>query len=263
MRFYEVKTRMENAADRVWRCSPRFVCPLCLGSTDRSPTREHVPAKKLGGTVLTLTCGPCNQRAGSLLQPAQLRRAEVEFQTPVGQARGELKWEGNVRHINVPQSRNDPSVIEYILDAGRSDTPCRIGELYEPRWPIARIADLRDAYLWAFAYFGYTLIATPAFDWIRNAIRSPTENTNRKFALNMGVSSSEPCMFVLGAPAPGALIVLDGSRAVVLPTPFCPAPYMLFADDKRELSLASRPIRVPRRTLLRWDQPKFNRMFGR
>lgn len=44
------------------------VCPICLDAPGE--TREHVPPKPLGGSVMTRTCGPCNGKLGSRTESA-------------------------------------------------------------------------------------------------------------------------------------------------------------------------------------------------
>ena len=52
-------------------------CPICLTSfteeeakAGETVTLEHVPPKALGGSVLCLTCAPCNAGAGGSLDQA-------------------------------------------------------------------------------------------------------------------------------------------------------------------------------------------------
>jgi len=42
------------------------LCPIC--GTEDDLTREHVPQRDLGGTVMTYTCKPCNNGLGSLVE---------------------------------------------------------------------------------------------------------------------------------------------------------------------------------------------------
>lgn len=52
-------------------------CPICL--TPNPTSREHVPPKTLGGTVITYTCEPCNNRFGSVIEPDLLNWYEDAF----------------------------------------------------------------------------------------------------------------------------------------------------------------------------------------
>jgi hypothetical protein len=47
-------------------CRSFDVCPICLDPEPAS--REHVPPRQIGGKFMTLTCGRCNNRFGSLYE---------------------------------------------------------------------------------------------------------------------------------------------------------------------------------------------------
>jgi hypothetical protein len=128
------------------------VCPIC-GSADE-PTREHVPQRDLGGTVMTRTCKRCNSNLGG--------RVEVELKHWFDDALTKVSVSG----ASVPGRRKVPRILMrqtedgkpgMILDTGRVNAD--IGAMLERgaielnyRGPIARlwaVAALKHAYLGA------------------------------------------------------------------------------------------------------------------
>ena len=238
---------MRQAVGRVGNCEPRFVCPICLGS-EGTPTVEHVPAKSLGGEPLTLVCEPCNNLAGRTLQLAQKRRHRVAFTTAAGPGRGTYHVSGNERVLKVDARRNSPAVFDAVFKA---DVPFELTDFDERRWATARIGDLRDAYLWGFALFGYSLIARPEYEWVRVALRSGS-TPNSKFAVGARtLTKPNPGIWLLAEPR-NALMVVNGEHGCILPTPACPDPYLTLGDETARCSTTgARP--VPTTTMLLWD----------
>jgi hypothetical protein len=73
------------------------LCPIC-GSED-DLTREHVPQRDLGGTVMTYTCKPCNNGLGS--------RVEDELKHWFDSAIFDVKFSGG----DVPGVRRAPRML--------------------------------------------------------------------------------------------------------------------------------------------------------
>ncbi len=126
------------------------MCPIC-GSTE-DLTREHVPQHDLGGTVMTYTCGPCNNGLGS--------RVEDELRHWFDDAIFDVRFSGG----DVPGRRKVPRIllrpdsegrVGMIFDAGKIDPALDAimmsgtGEIeYSvPNPRVWRVAALKHAYL--------------------------------------------------------------------------------------------------------------------
>jgi hypothetical protein len=127
-------------------------CPIC-GSTEKL-TREHVPQRDLGGTVMTYTCKPCNNGLGS--------RIEEELRHWFDDAIFDVRFSGG----EVPGMRKSPRIllrtdtegrVGMILDVGKTDPnldamlTSGTGEIrYRiPNPRVWRMAALKHAYLGA------------------------------------------------------------------------------------------------------------------
>lgn len=259
-----------SAAARAGKCSPRYVCPLCLRSFYDADfdllTKEHVPSEALGGNILTLTCAACNSEAGSLLQGHQAEKVRqdkfwegeteepfnVEISTKYGTIRGEGTYDGigSVK-VDVHQHRMNPSEKEEMAknSEGLEYESVRIGRGFSHG--KARIADLRDAYLWVFARYGYRAIAFSAFDWIRDAIRQG-ETDQRKWSINIEGPSGQAEIPNAGSPIicwldkpRDAFLICNGKSGIILPSPFNQDPYADLDDDKARIEIGSRCESVP------------------
>ena len=264
-----------NAAALAGNCSPRYVCPLCMRShrtfDGKELTREHVPAESLGGTLL-LTCRLCNNEAGRRLQGHQVERERqesfwrgdgdgkmnFELHTAGGTVRGEIESSGAPRRFIIQSSRTDPnSLANWPPPAGQESSAYTLGRRYN--WQASRIADLRDAYLWAFAQYGYSLIAQPSYNWVRKAIQEGG-HSNTKWAINLDDPftgeqqriNGRPIILVTSKPE-GALVIANGSRGTILPTPHCQNPYAELEETCATLTFLTKVIPVPRTLLLVWD----------
>ena len=224
-----------------------FVCPLCL-ERQKQPTVEHVPAKSLGGHALTLTCKECNQHAGRTLQPNQRNAARAEFTINGAEAHGQ--WSPNIAKIRIELDQNAPAIARYFQENETTGRPLKVEDFEEPKWRLSRLADARDAYLYAFAKYGYSLVARPHFAWLRTAFQAE-KTINKRFALATPHLSDG--FYVLQQPAE-ALLVVRSARATLLPTESCPNPYEALAPDRPTLTFAGHaPILLPTEMELAWD----------
>ncbi len=126
------------------------MCPIC-GSTE-DLTREHVPQRNLGGTVMTYTCRPCNNGLGSGVEN-ELRHWFDDAIFDVRFSGGEVPGRRKVPRILLrPDSENR---VGMIFDAGEIDpaldTILRSGagqiEYGVPNPKVWRVAALKHAYL--------------------------------------------------------------------------------------------------------------------
>lgn len=274
----EVYTLCSAAAARAGDCSHRFVCPLCLRSFyENDPkvlTVEHVPAKALGGKGLLLTCKNCNSKAGHLLQGNQTERDRqaafwegaiptpfnISVETHFGTIRGTVTYDGS-GHANVmaDHKRMSPSTIK-AFELEKSQivyNAVSIGRRFNPG--RARVADLRDAYLWTFARYGYRAIAFPALDWIRYGIRIGQTSETRwsvevrdDSILNAQKDKKGPIICFMEKPQ-GAIFVCRGKNGVILPSIFNQDPYEEIDDGAGSLELPNRVENVPKKLVLGMD----------
>jgi len=268
------------AAARSGNCSKRYVCPLCRKSffefDEEILTEEHVPARALGGKGLVLTCVDCNHDAGAKLQGHQAQKNEterfwsgtldqttnIEIFTDLGIMRGEgnLDGQGNVA-VTLHHNRMNPTETK-LLEKNANKltyTSYKIGRNYNQS--KARIADLRDAYLWIFARFGYTAIAHPWLDWCRETILTGVA-TQKKWAINLNDSrvmdwqakAGGPIMCHLVKPE-FSVLVCNGASGVLLPTIFNNDPYKELVDEKAELEFGNntRVEKVPDSMIMGMD----------
>lgn len=267
--------RAAEAAARVGNCSPRYVCPVCLKTypqfNDHELSREHVPSKALGGTPLLLTCTACNNTAGHRLQRHQVERERQESfwrgdgKVPLnfehhargGTVRGEIESAGEACRFRIDPSRTAPSALDSLYRNGSEKGTFTLGRPYT--WHASRIADLRDAYLWVFAQYGYSLIAEATYNWVRDCVRDGI-STNPKWAIDLDDPFTAEQQRMCGRPVilitsipQGALVVANGRRGTILPTPMCRDPYGGLEEDKAVLQFLPRTIPVPMDLCLAWD----------
>lgn len=125
-------------------------CPIC--GDDSNLTKEHIPQRDLGGTVMTRTCQRCNNGLGSRVEE-ELRHwfdgAIFSVRFGGGGVRGKRK---SARMLLRTTSSGEVALIQ---DAGKSHTDVRkifasgAGEMdwREPDPRIWRVAVLKHAYL--------------------------------------------------------------------------------------------------------------------
>lgn len=126
------------------------MCPIC-GSEDNL-TREHVPQRDLGGTVMTYTCGQCNNGLGSRVE-SELKHWFDDAIFDVRFSGGDVRGSRRARRMLVRGSADGEWAL--IEDKGKSDADigrmlaCGTGEI-EYRIPnprVWRVAALKHAYL--------------------------------------------------------------------------------------------------------------------
>ena len=175
-----------------------FVCPLCIKFFPRDAidakaiTLEHVPPKKFGGKVRTMTCRECNNWGGSKLE-SQLGHQLQLIEVLSGQSGSSSDVEYFVNEqIGLPATVHRPNSDTWQLfgDPKRTN-PSDLANLYESlkktdsqsfkltlrftshkaRHPEAAL--LRIAYLLAFSIFGYSFLLNPSLPVLRGQIKHP------------------------------------------------------------------------------------------
>jgi len=176
---------------------------------DGELTLEHAVEESRGGREILLTCKKCNNRSGSQLgRHAKLREKVRRFEEAItgardgetfrirldpgheGQDVGALatftRREDGSPHIriNVLQDHSNPEHLATFSDKMESASEVdgipdlSFGVQWRPGYIAnrARVADLRSAYLVAFALLGYRwLLTNPSLDKVRRQIQEPDE----------------------------------------------------------------------------------------
>ncbi len=217
-------------------------------------TVEHVPPRTQGGSWLTLTCLDCNNTAGKTVQRQLDRRHEVTFLVGGKLTRGYYKVSANGPVLEVPGERNNPEALRELFGG---DGHSVITEFDQRNWQLSRISNLRDAYLWLFAQCGYSLIARREYEWVRQTIRTGERSPYEFGVLVPILKDPNPGIWPLKHPA-GAVLVVDGEHACILPSPRCPDPYSQLGADRASITFADQgrhavALPMPQTTILTWD----------
>ncbi len=223
---------------------PLLLCPLCLTLWDRASvnektdavTVEHAPARQAGseGVERCLTCGSCNLGAGGTFETATAdlnsRRREAIAQAPVTFAQA----------LDLATVRHDE-----------------------------RRAELKSAYLIAFAALGHSYVLDAALDQVRRLIAEDGEAPDLRTCALMQGSEELPARSVLVAHAPLHCILVthptghhptDSGHVVLLPVPGSDGDfYEHLGDTTRSASgdwLVEDPIPWPeaRSLPMAWDR---------
>lgn len=253
--FFE---RGARATERIYDSLPKdiYPCPLCGRMFTRDDlqngdlTLEHVPPKALGGRVLCLTCRACNNQAGADSDShAVARMASVlDAQTIAGTIDREIRAQltidsinanvtirskGGQIHVDVPAHINPPNTSKQLsakfnqmaADGTWDGQRFSIRPRTRYRLHAAKVADLRSAYLAAFAQYGYRYAFHPALDVVREQIAEPQSEIISDFWSAWEAVEGHP--MVLKAHQPTDCIVGFFARSLV----FLPWPSAASPDD--------------------------------
>jgi hypothetical protein len=200
-------------------------------------TDEDVPPKAVGGKPLVLTCMPCNNASGSMLDEAMTDEEKLRtFGKPhaLGPLPGSVTFDG-IR--NSGSIRFDGETFVMLGDPGQSN-PATLaahteslerlgsGSSMELRFRVkanprrAGIGWMRSAYLAAFAVYGYRYVLQPAFGPLRAAIADPDSAGFDPVLLQAPDKGAlDPLIVEVTAPpsVAGCRAVLFGPRLILLP----------------------------------------------
>lgn len=217
-------------------------------------TEEHVPPAWSGGTVLALTCKPCNSEGGRLFdgeahKEHNLRRfmagesiepVRAAFTIDCVTSYGDWHMTGTTGMcmFGVPQA-NNPATADLITEAmdryvGPDAPDLRF--TITPRMRInpdrARVSWIRAAYIIAFAQFGWRYIAQPALNPMRRHFTDPTSVTLPVLSMtDPHGDTARREIWIIQEPAERrCVMIVLGQRRVLLPLP----------DDTRSLEDLSR-----------------------
>lgn len=172
-------------------------CPLCLRTFAVNPdglTLEHAPPSKLGGKTAALTCKPCNNKQGSILESKLIKYYRIQesltgdsqrFVDATAQFDGlhsvrvQFKVTENNWHLVPISKASNPKALEAISRSfGQGVGPSRFTlQFKQPGLRSVRIALIRAAYLIAFGQFGYGFAVNPGLDYIRNLFTRPDDKS--------------------------------------------------------------------------------------
>jgi hypothetical protein len=175
-----------------------FMCPLCFklcsqkGLETKLISLEHVPPRKLGGKVRTLTCTECNNSHGSELDSQLIQKLKVDdffSGTSEISQNVRLRIEDHTIRVEVSmpelnhwimypiEKQSHPKEVEAInrsFQEGKVEQLNLSLRLFHPS--AANAALLRIGYLWAFSILGYGFLLNPTLQLVRSQIHHPTES---------------------------------------------------------------------------------------
>jgi hypothetical protein len=238
-----------KAVARVFGREGLYVCPICGRGFDMAAaqrgdlTLEHVPARSVGGKAIVLTCRRCNSTAGytadAALSKREINRRFVEFMVGrrdefeghiglrIGadevRARVVRYGDGLDTRFEILGGTNNPARVEaaghYMSclvergDATGETFTVSSGSSYDPR--LAKVADLKAAFLAAFAALGYRYAFSSALASVRQQIQRPEEVILHD-PWTVAVGSEDEFLMVLAA-EPECLVVKLRDSGVLLP----------------------------------------------
>ncbi len=228
--------RGADAVQRVWPEAPRcYVCPLCMRGFARAAidhrvlTLEHVPAQKLGGSPLVLTCIGCNNRAGGKYDGHAVNREHLfdfDAATMRGPVRMTVELGGVAMTAKVVASgksvalvgpgRTDHATVDKLKVSFHDNPSIRI-TFPAFRQREALLSWWRAGYLAAFACFGYRYIIRRDVKTIRGQLLEENIESLRVFSTTL--PGNDPGMrrvLVIRRPV-RALLVQMGRHGVILP----------------------------------------------
>ena len=184
---------MVGRRDVVW-------CPLCMKEFGRDAaesglmTEEHVIPESTGNVEVTLTCKPCNDRAGHQIDHHIARKVRHDLAFLGGEPiKGRLKWDGGGSPVNMSinkegdlhldVTRANPHVTKSFVDrlrahaTGERPIQFRLTNPYHVKKFAAAL--VKAAYLGLFVdrKYGYALL--PSLDPIRRAILEDSPERDR------------------------------------------------------------------------------------
>jgi len=238
----------------------QYVCPLCGtgGFTKKSVlgsqpalTEEHCIPRELGKVVTVLTCAPCNNTGGSMIDQHLYKRLRFESFCKATQeepVRARMTCEGQSLGIEVKRTGGDKPRMDIRIIAEQSD-PTSVAAAQEKMAALAQqgvvnpmqmhfgpavipdnrkalTAALKSAYLLLFKKVGFPPVFSPLYDPVRQQIRDAKSSAVAldSIALRVPLEALPPSLSVVTSPAFGGLAVpvplekWDVGYTVIMPT---------------------------------------------
>lgn len=262
-----------------------YVCPLCLvgfflKDIDKL-TFEHVPQKSIGGSRLCLTCTKCNSGAGEDIDSHLHRRERVHsFIRAIG---GQETYTGRVRvttndittnaklvlkngtaNFTIPSIINHPDSHKSFFSGlknmtksgnweGRTTNVELIIDRHNPK--KAMIADLKSAYLAAFALLGYGYIFREEVQLIRQQISEPNKEIIVGYSYLKPQIEMPSNLSIIDLEKPfDALVVNIYDRHIFLPPVEPKKDFYKFLEVKSKVKYEGRQIHFPKTMKMLFDK---------
>lgn len=242
--------RGAEAAHRVAGYEGQYYCPICKNGYTAEAlesgalTLEHVPQASIGGRGIALTCKVCNNTAGHTVDAAVHQRDQVEaFARMVLRGEGEgthpgfLRIGGDVLNaqialenggqpvVELRPGNNNPAALQRLnqrmTEMGGLGGDLQITARARYHVRLAKVGELRSAFLAAFALLGYNYAFHPYLDPVRQQIMQHDEKIINGWTLE--VTTNPPRNVIALVRDPQALVVQIGARGVLLPVPGGPS----------------------------------------
>ena len=225
------------------RSTEGYWCPLCWDlfpvealDPPRRLSIEHVPPKAVGGRELVLTCDDCNNGSGRELDSHAANEHRVlgfklkeDTKDPAGEKIKVDGFEGRLTiadgvittrlvDANPPGARTD---LSRAIEEGRQDD-LSVTLTFRPfEESLAGLSYVRAALLVVFASWGYSAIASAAYDKIREQIANPDPEVLSPLVSYDGSAplASRRLAVVTSPRDLACLHVTFGPRSVTLPLP--------------------------------------------
>lgn len=267
------------AANKVWGMIGQYVCPLCQVQLDGEAldsgalTLEHVPPEAIGGSAIILSCRRCNNTAGHTLDAAAAsREALQEFQRMMLDAevgamgRAIITW-GNERltvdvevdedgttGFKVVGKLNDPAKVraataymQRLAAEGRTDGyTFQVNSFRRCDQRLARVSDLRSAFLLSVAKFGYSYGFQPELRDVLRQISNPNDPILNRWWFDKHPDAQQDAMAV--AESDGILIATFAGLTTFLPWPTHTIDHyrgLMTAITEKKLVTFSKAVKVP------------------
>lgn len=186
-------------------------CPICLHEEVAANTKEHVPPKAFGGTVMANTCADCNNRLGS--------RTEAALQDWYdGAIRAHFTSDASPEpfgHDRILMLRTESDEVVMLMEKSSPESPSPLGRLMDPNvqihYTIPRPAEfktglLKSAYLAACLHFG-GVVHTPSMMAARDELLRARDAKSPR-AVSLGPIAQELKAYRTGVAASGPSLAL-------------------------------------------------------
>jgi hypothetical protein len=212
-----------------------YMCPLCLVLFEDPSdlTQEHAPPKRLGGTVVALTCKSCNNNAGAVID-VQVKAQEDYLDFLDGRMEGMRDARLEVEGVSVraeagltsdgltfvpSANRNDPETFEQHNQAWDGLRPAggsvKFSVVFNYRRSVVAAGWLRSAYLVAFAALGYSYILDSRLNIVRQQIKNAKNEILKEVYTH--ISGADPCArLMIRVEDPPELVALAVEMGVIL-----------------------------------------------
>jgi hypothetical protein len=231
-----------------------YLCPICAKGFHVDSllsgllTLEHVPPKSQGGKAIILTCRNCNNMGGYTVDAAVSHRRRVKefadsvlIKTTGNSDRGFLTVDGvrlniavlreiNETKIEFIRQHNNPRALERAkasfenytkplgyIEEGEGELTFNIRSAASYSQQLARVGDLKSAFLVCCAALGYSFAFSATLRHIRSQILSPKEKFLESWHVSVAGIPRRPC--IVFAQEFNLLLVTYSERTIYLPWP--------------------------------------------